>query len=354
MAAAWTTALASRASAAPAYDSERAYITLTSGELVAVSLATGVVAWHVPVAETVGAPDAGGGLVFLGYVRRLEARDAGTGAVRWRVETDGALTAPPYWSDGKLLAFTGDGAVAMYKAATGELIWREVFGAAPSARPGTADARVYLPLDDGRLVAVSADKGTTVWQVRFPGRPVSILPSADRVFVACGDKFFYALSSENGKTKWRWRTGAALVGTPSVDAESVYFLSLDGVLRALDRGNGHQRWMTSLASQPTTGPFLCARVLLVPAISGEVPGFLVRDGKAAGSVRLLAEPSVLPRFIPSPDPLKPGRMLVAVDDGRLQLVADLPPLRGTPLPGLPYTRPPVIERSAALQDLTGA
>jgi outer membrane protein assembly factor BamB len=343
MTAEWTISVPAAAPVSPVADAERVYLPLRSGELAALSLASGAVIWTVAAPDLVGSPDTGGGLVYLAYPRRVEARDVGTGEVRWRVETAGPVTAPLFWDNGWLLVVTGGGDAVMYRAATGEVLWRQSLGAPVHVRPAAGGSHIYALLDDGRVLALALDTGATDWEKKLPGVPTSIHPLDDRLFVGCRDRFLYCLAANDGKTKWRWRTGAAIVGTAVVDEESVYFLSLDGVLRALNRGSGSQRWKVPLPHQPTTGPFLSARLLLAPGISAEIPAYSTRDGKPSGSAKLGSEPAAPPRFIPAADAGKPGRLVVVIDDGRTQLlVPSLPVLRGTPLPGPPFSLPPTV------------
>jgi outer membrane protein assembly factor BamB len=358
MTAAWTATLPAPASAPAEADAERAYVPLASGSVVAVSLSDGTVVWTVPAPELLGSPVSGDGLVFLAFPRRVEARDVRTGSIRWQAETAAPATAPLFWGNGWLLAIVGEGDATMYRAGTGEVLWTHALGAPSRAKPAAAGSRVYVLLDDGRVLARALETGAAVWESRLPGRPTTIRPLDDRVFVGCTDRFFYCLAADTGKTKWRWRTGATIVGTASVDEDSVYFLSLDGVLRSLDRGNGHQRWKTPVPHQPTTGPFLSARLLLVPGISTQIPAFSTRDGKPSGAAKLVGEPSALPSFL---EPVKAGaggRLLVIVDDKAQLLEPSAPPLKSTPLPGPPYTLPPEIEdlgaRIRGVQISTGA
>jgi outer membrane protein assembly factor BamB len=340
---AWTVTLPALVAATPAFDEHRAYVPLRSGALAAFSLATGTETWTVPAADVSGMPATGDGLVFLAHDLRLDALDGATGALRWRTDLPGPATAPLFWGNGWLLVVTGAGEVTMLRATTGEVLWRQSLGAPVHARPAAAGTRVYLLPDDGRVLALELATGATAWEATLADRAVSIAPLDDRVFVGATDRFFYCLSAKDGKVKWRWRTGAALVGTAAIDVDSVYFLSLDGVLRALNRGNGHQRWKAALPHRPTTGPFLTARRLVAPGISVDVPAFSTRDGSAAGGTKLGTEPSLPPLFIPAADPAGLDRFLVVTDDTTLQLlVSTPPPLRGAPIPGPPYAMTPTV------------
>lgn len=342
MSAAWTATLPASPSAVADADAERAYVPLVSGHVVALSLSDGSVVWTVPAPGLLGSPVSGDGIVFLAFPRRVEARDARTGSVRWQAETAAPATAPLFWGNGWLLVIAGEGDATMFRAATGEVLWTHALGAPSRAKPVAAGRHVYVLLDDGRVLARALETGAAVWESRLPGRPTSIRPLDDRVFVGCTDRFFYCLAADSGKTKWRWRTGATIVGTASVDEDSVYFLSLDGVLRSLDRGNGHQRWKAPVPHQPTTGPFISARLLLVPGISTEVPAFSTRDGKPSGAAKLVGEPSIVPSFLDSVEAGTGGRLLVIVDDKAQLLEPSLPPLKGHPFPGPPYTTAPTV------------
>ena len=62
------------------------------------------------------------------------------------------------------------------------------------------------------------------------------------------------------------RTGADVVSRPSVDDDHVYFVSLDNVLRALNRGNGVQQWKRGLPFRPAWRPMTAADTVLVTGI----------------------------------------------------------------------------------------
>ncbi len=343
LSASWAIDLPAVPSSAPVIDAARAYVPLRSSELSAVALSDGGIVWSVPM-EAVVAPSAiGDGLVFLAHARDVEAVDAGTGKSRWRVPVDAPVAAPLVWQNGRLLAVTERGSALMVRAATGETLWTRSLGASSRVEPAVADGRVYVALDDGRVVALALDSGATVWEARLPAGGTTLLPFEDRVFVGGGDKFFYCLSADRGKTKWRWRTGAPVVGRVAVGDKRVYFVALDNVLRALDRGNGSQTWKASLSHRPTAGPFLAARLLWVAGIAAELASFQTIDGSAAGASELAGEPAFPPRLLQSaPDKL--DGVLLVTGEGKAQwLVPGVPPLPSKAIPGLPtFTTPPEI------------
>lgn len=338
----WTVSLPGAAADTPAWDAERIYVALRGGAVTGLSLADGTTVWDVPAPEMIGAPEAGDGLVFTAYPRAIQALDARTGEPKWRAEITGPVGAPLFWDNGWLLAITEQGDATMFRAVTGEVLWKQQVGVPAKVRPAAANRHVYVSLANARVVALDLQAGTGVWDARLPANATSVKPLDDRLFVGSEDKFFYCLDADSGKTKWRWRTGGTIIGVAAVDDESVYFLSLDSVLRALDRGNGHQHWKTELPYQPTGGPFLSARLLLVPGTAAELAAYSTMTGKAAGSVKLAGEAAAPPRFMPPPELGGPGRVVVVTGDAKVQLlVPGLAVLPSHPLPASYSTITPV-------------
>lgn len=342
MVASWAVTLSAPPSAGAGVDAVNAYIPLRSSELVALALKDGALAWSAPVADVVSPPVTGDGLVFVAHAQQVEALDAATGAARWRVATDGALSAPLLWQNGWLLAVADTGTATMVRAATGEILWTQALGSAIRARPAAAGVRVYVVTEDARVAALDLESGKPVWDAKLPARGTTLFPLDDRIFVGSADKFFYCLAADTGRTMWRWRTGGAVVGTTAVDADRVYFVSLDNVLRALDRSNGSQIWKAALPNRPTGGPYLTARLLLVPGISVDVAAFQAFDGMPAGTTKLAGDPVGPPLLLPADDARTLGRLVAVTGEGQAQLlVPGLPILSGKPIPGLPmFTLPP--------------
>ena len=130
-------------------------------------------------------PVATGGLVFLsgsdGIVRAL---DAGTGSVRWKAYTGGAVRYPPSVADGRALVGSGDGYAYAFEAATGRLLWR--FRAAPADRR----IRVY-------------DALLSTWPVA-----TGVSVDGQTAYCAAGINNYdgthvYALDAASGAIKWR-------------------------------------------------------------------------------------------------------------------------------------------------------
>jgi outer membrane protein assembly factor BamB len=337
----WTTKLPAPPAGRPAHDSQRVYVLLRNGQLVAVAVESGAIQWSVNV-EARPTLAAGEGLVFLSSPTALEARAGTDGSVRWHTSIDGEVTGDLLWDDGWLLAVTSRGTVIAIRARDGQVIWKRPAGAAASAVPALSADRAYLALADGRVQARHLLTGDLLWERKLGGAPSEMLPLDDRLFVGAADHFFYCLAVKNGKVRWRWRTGGVIIGAPIVDTKSVYFTSLDNELRALSRSNGHQRWRQLLATRPSGGPLPFDRNMLVVAgIAAEVRAYRAVDGSLAATVATPAELAA-PVSAVTPGPRSSTLLIVVTLDGQLQGVTLAPighPIRGLPqylpLPGTP-------------------
>jgi outer membrane protein assembly factor BamB len=263
--------------------------------------------------------------VFVATATSVRALDAQTGAARWSTAIASPLSAPLAWQNGWLLAGTENADALMLRASSGERLWeRHLPGKIRAAAAMTGD-RLYLPLESRHVLAVALGTGETIWEQRLSGRPTALAPLDDRLFAGADDKFFYCLSWETGKVDWRWRTGGPIVGTPAIDEDHVYFLSLDNVLRALNRGNGTQAWYAPVPFRPSGGPVLNARLLLVSGLT-EVRAFQVTDGSDAGSIEVPEVLAAPPHFLAAGDALVSSFVVVTREGQARLLVPEPPPL----------------------------
>ena len=303
--------------AAPAgYDASGAYVPLKGGQLVAVDLDRGVVRWRLDV-PTAFTPATGEGLVFTTAENTIEARDARTGAVRWRAPLPGGAAAPLYWDTGWLLASTPSGDLAAFRASDGTLVWRQPLGAPLSAAPAPALDRLYLPLADNRLVAVALATGDTVWTRTLTGRIVALKGLDDQLVFGTTDKWVQSVDLERGRERWKWRVGGDVAGLPSADDKRIYFASRDNVLRAVDRKSGNLRWKAMLPSRPAGGPLRLPDAVMVPLVASEIPGFDPVTGKPSTTIKAAGELGSQP-FLRPDARLTAPRLIVVSREGQLQ------------------------------------
>ena len=355
----------------PAYDATQAYVPVRDGHLVAISLATGRVRWTV-AQRTQLPPAAGDRSVFVASDDSIHALDTGSGLTRWRMKLDSPISAPLFWDTGWLIAALENGELLALRGRDGREIWRSQLASKVRVPPSIAGERLFVPLEDGRVISLDLNSGEPVWEQQLGGSPARIL-ALDDLFVGSMDNFFYCLSQKDGSVKWRWRTGADIIGQPAVDEDRVYFLSLDNVLRALDRDTGVQRWTRSMPARAATGPRRAGSALLVSGVSPEIRSYRLIDGEPASIYRAPAELAAPAHLVGHPSPEGPhlviltgegqlvglrrglGPSLVALDYLPGRLVLEDPPL--VPLTSLPGTRltvppAPTMSQSARAGEFT--
>jgi outer membrane protein assembly factor BamB len=291
--AAWSLSLNAALTAPVGFTETRGYMPIEGGRLAAYDLTAGTLLW-IAAAEAKSQPVAGDGLVFLLEPAGLTARRDTDGSIDWQLPFSETLAVPLLWESGWLVATTSSGSVLAFRASDGELIWRYEPGVAVHARPSFEGDRLYVPLVDSRIIALRADTGTPEWERRLGGPPNEILVVGDRLYVGSNDNFFYCLHTANGEIDWRWRTGGDVAGLPIADEQRVYFVSLDNVLRGLDRRSGAQRWKRALTLRPTRGLIRAGDALLVTGAAPKLSAFNLKDGTPAGEVTAAGELAAAP------------------------------------------------------------
>jgi outer membrane protein assembly factor BamB len=309
----------------PAYDAAQAFIVLRNDQMLSVSLETGQSQWSIDC-PTTAAPAAGESLVFAGgdgYVRALAQAD---GTPRWKATVDGSVTSV-YWNTGWLLATTDKNALLALRATDGTLVWRRNLDAGLQSAPAPDGDRLYLSMKNGGLLALAIQTGEPVWTKQLPQPGNGILPVGDRLYVGSKDDMFYCLSAKDGTTNWRWKTGGDVIGTAAIDAKRVYFVSLDNVLRALDRSSGSARWQQTLPMRPSTGPLLTGWTLLVSGSAAELHGYSSEfNGNTLGDLTLRSAENQETQLA-APPYVTPDTTLVLITNG-----GQMQALIGSPAP----------------------
>lgn len=263
------------------------FVAIAGGHVDAYALADGAPLWSIDL-ELAADLAAGDGLIFARTPTGVVAIDSGTGRVQWRVEI-GPGTAAPRWRSGWLLATTSDGTLVALRAADGREIWRRALGSPAAAAASVEGDRAYVPLADGRVVALAIERGEVVWDAGLGGAGREILALADRLYVGSEDNSLYCLSTKDGRRLWQWRTGGDVLAGAVVDASRLYFMSLDNVLRAVDRRSGVQRWRLPLPTRPAGRPALAGVTVMAP-VSSRVLMFAHRErGRPVARVELPAD-----------------------------------------------------------------
>jgi len=308
----WTLALNNALTAPPAFSGANGYFPIEGDRLVAYDLASGRQLWIVS-ASIRSAPATGDGLIFVDQPGAIAAVRESDGGVQWSLPYDERLAVPLVWDNGWLIAADTSGAVVAFRGTDGRLIWRRDIGAQIHAPPALAADRVYVPSADGRLIALQVETGAPVWEHRLGGPPNDILALDERVYVGANDNFLYCVAAAKGDILWRWPTGADVIGKPAIDEVHVYFVSLDNVLRSLDRKSGAQIWKRALPLRPTAGPLVVGNAVVVTGLGPAPRAFLAKDGSPAPDLPAGGVVAAPPRIVTVPAAPAPFLILMTTD-----------------------------------------
>ena len=308
----WSLALNNQLLQPPAYDGLRGYFAIAGDRLVAYDLGSGTRQWIVDAAVT-SAPAAGGDSIFFVQGDMLTALSGADGSVAWKTTAADMLAVPATWHGGWLLLATTNGSITAIRSSDGHVIWRRDLGSPAHAQPAIFADRVYVPVSDHRVVALNVETGEPMWERRLGGAPNEILAVDAQLFVGSTDNFLYCLKASDGTVDWRWRSGADVRGLPVADEQRVYFVSLDNVLRALNRSNGVQQWIQMLRLRPTSGPVRAGGTIVVGGLQPPLRAFNSKDGASAGDIAAPGELAAPPHLLIDPEGDQPLLVIVTRD-----------------------------------------
>ena len=329
----WNLSLNSQISVPPAYDAERVFFGIDGERLVAYTIADGTQLWLVS-ARPLKQPAVGDGLVYCAEPGEIVARRITDGSVAWRQPLSDDASVAPLWAAGWLSVITAKGSATMFRATDGKVFWTREIGSAANGSPAVAGDRLYIPTSDGRVVALSVETGESAWERRLGGAAHDVLVIDDRLYTGSKDNFLYCILTKNGAVDWRWRTGGDVIGFPAVDDNHIYFVSLDNVMRSLNRFSGSQQWMRPLPVRPVWGPLKVIDRLMVGGQAAKLHAFNLKDGASAGTLEAGAEMAAAPHLVSDASAFLPVVLVVTRDIAKgaaARLVTRRIEPEGTPL-----------------------
>jgi outer membrane protein assembly factor BamB len=160
------------------------------------------------------------------------------------------------------------------------------------AEPVVANGRVFTIDTNARVRAFDLANGAQVWehQVRSEASPSEALfgggVSYDngRIYATNGAGDVAALDAANGNQIWMVKPGGPLRGAPTVALDTVYALSQDSQLYALNTSNGEQRWQGAGSFElagvfDSAAPAFAQSTLVAGFASGELTAYRYENGQ---------------------------------------------------------------------------
>jgi outer membrane protein assembly factor BamB len=271
----WSTSTGASVGSGIAVEGERAYAATRAGEVLAVDVSTGEVAWRFDTAGNLGTiPAVDEGRVFAVAQSQtfgpasLHAIDAETGEEEWRFplgQPVRSLGTSPAAGGGVVVAGLSDGRVHAVDADTGAERWAE------DALPGW----IRQPFGPGTVPAI----------------PGSLAPGA--AFVA-GPSRAVRMEVGSGQVRWSYQLADLLTHlSASISGRHLLLGDASGLAAAVDVGSGRLVWKAPLGSGPVGSVAVTEDRLLV-IVAGERDSSVVAlEHDPEGTLISETSPSVL-------------------------------------------------------------
>ncbi|HEX8653758.1 MAG TPA: PQQ-binding-like beta-propeller repeat protein [Allosphingosinicella sp.] len=165
-----------------------------------------------------------------------------------------------------------------------------------AAAPVVGGGRVYTIDSQAVVRAFNPDNGSVAWQHQLTSAQASgrthfgggVSFDGGRVYAVNGAGDAAALDAATGAVIWQVRPGGPLRGTPTVAADTVYVVSQDNQLYALNVANGEQRWTRSGAAEASgvfgvASPAFAQSTVVAGYSSGELAAYRYENGQEVWS-----------------------------------------------------------------------
>ena len=183
----------------------------------------------------------------------------------WTAQVSGAtnrmrIAAAPVIGGGRVYAVGSDGAISAFDAGTGARAWitapdveRDLRSAVFGGGVSYVEGKVYATNGAGEVMALDAGTGAQLWKVK-PAGPLRGSPTVDfgSVYVMTQDNQIVALNAADGKLQWQESAASAASGVfgvaaPAAGQGTVIAGYSSGELVAYRYENGRTLWADALA-----------------------------------------------------------------------------------------------------------
>jgi outer membrane protein assembly factor BamB len=240
----------------------------TAGKVRAFALKTGELRWETILKPDENAGVFGGGMgsgqnkIFISLGSgELIALNIQNGEELWRVSTRRALRSAPSYSDGRIFVTTLDNMTLAFSASTGVSLWSHngmIANAAllGAASPAIKNNKVILAYSSGELYALQTNNGRIFWgdnlSVKRGGSGVARIshvrgnPVIDEnmVFATSHSGRLLALELKTGRRLWQLPIASRVM--PWVAGNYLYIVTTGRQLICLTKRDGRVKWITNL------------------------------------------------------------------------------------------------------------
>lgn len=251
----WRRGLPAPSRAAPTVIEGRAFVTTLDNKVLAIDAKNGSILWeYLGIGETAGlvgaaSPAANRDVVIPAFTSgEITALRVANGSIAWTdnltslrkfggLDTISDIKALPVIDKGLIFAISFSGRLVAIEERTGTRVWqREISG---SQTPWLAGNHLFVLSSENQLIALGREKGAIRWVKSLPrmedGEPLVFngpVLAGGRLIVAGTDGRVIEVSPENGEIIREWDAGDTIIAPPIVANETLYLLSKNGTLTA--------------------------------------------------------------------------------------------------------------------------
>ena len=316
--------------------------------------------WFVPTRAPVGARAAvhGDRVLTVSGGGTIHSVDESTGEEQWGAEAGAPVRSSPTVVGERLYVGTAGGTLLGLDLHTGEIVvereftdpiagdvlhradtlfvatTRRVFalgrdGEAKWSVPREEEAflsvgteavitgRQLVTRDERSVVARSMADGSVSWRYESDAPVYGLDSKAGSVFAVSVDGAIAAIDSQSGRSLWRRDLGAETYADVTMIGDSVHVGSRDGYVRALSIVDGTERWRTHLGASVNAAAAEVGDHLVVGTDAGELIALDRENGRVVERIQLPDVSRILAEAVETPGPAGETRVLIGVEGRRL-------------------------------------
>lgn len=243
---------------------------------------------------------AAGKIFTLDSQSRLTAFNVASGKKLWsqklqkKKEDDAVISGGIAFAHKRLYVTTGYDEVIAVNPEDGKVIWKERLPAPARAAPSALNGRVFVSTLDSKLTAFSAKDGTNLWTYSGINESAGLLSAAspavnsDIVIPAFSSGEITALRVENGSVAWSdnlasvRKRGAGIesltdiAAMPIVNGGIIIAISFGGKVAAIDERSGNRLWQKEISGSQT--PWLSGDTLFILSSDNQLIALNIKNG----------------------------------------------------------------------------
>lgn len=210
------------------------------------------------------------GVVYVGaYDNNLYALDAANGSFVWKYPTEGGIVTRPVVSEGVVYFGSEDKRLYAVSTRTGKISWSYAAEAPIRSSPAVAEGQVFFGADDGFVYAVNLTSTRLFWRYNTGSGTVRSSPvfANDQLYFGTEAGDFFCLNLV-GQVKWRSKAKRAILSSPAIGRNTLFFTSVDSILYALDLKSGYPVWRFRMGKGSASSPCIADNYVITGCADG--------------------------------------------------------------------------------------